>query len=132
MATKIPLPQNLKHCLIQFVKNKQNQRVGVLVAIPDPGAHLYRIGYSKCNMWAERFNRERALEIAFGRAQANCDLTKMPKSWLRNGLYHQFMDRCDRYYKEDKIAGRNEAVLRSDADMRTNDFIESLPQSMFH
>lgn len=101
MASKIPLPENLKHCLIQFIKNKQNQRIGVLVAIPDPNAHWYRVGWSACHKYLDTFDREKALAIAFGRAQANSDMSTIPKSLWLSETYHTFMDRCDAYYKED-------------------------------
>lgn len=99
MASKIPLPLNLTHCLVQYIKNKKNQRIGVLVAIPDPINHWYRVGWSKCNMWAEPFSKDKALEIAFGRAQANSDFSNMPKSMWNN--YYTFVDRCNAYYKID-------------------------------
>jgi len=103
MASKIPLPENLKHCLIQYIKNKQNQRIGVMVAIPDPESHWYSVGWSKCNHWADSFNKEKALDIAFGRAQAHSDMSAMPKSLWGSDLYHKFIDRCDAYFKVDLV-----------------------------
>ena len=97
MANKIPLPENLKHCLIQYIKNKDHQRVGVLVAIPGPNNIGYSLGWSRAHSYMDKFNREHGLDIAFGRAQAMSDLKEMPNSMITE--YNKFRDRVDRYYK---------------------------------
>lgn len=99
MASKIPLPENKNHILVQFIRNKKNQRIGVLVGIPDPENRFYRIGWSQARSHVEKFDKEQGMKIALGRAQANSDMSEMPKSLHLSPLYHQFMDRCDAYFK---------------------------------
>ena len=51
-----------------YIYNKKNQRVGVVVAKVDDNP-LVGIGWSKCNTsLGDRFDRERGLKIALGRA----------------------------------------------------------------
>ena len=50
--------------LVKYVRNKKNQRVGVVVAVS-----ATQIGWSTCNFkMGDRFDKKRGREIAIGRA----------------------------------------------------------------
>ena len=48
--------------LIQYIRNKNNQPIGVVVAVDK-----YKVGYSLCKK-GDRFDKQRGFEIAVGRA----------------------------------------------------------------
>lgn len=54
--------------LIEYVKNKQNKRVGVVVALNSKDIGQPNIGWSRCN-WRDKFDKKKALSIAIGRAE---------------------------------------------------------------
>jgi len=91
----------------QFVTNKSNQRIGVLVAISDP-REKFKVGWSKCKTTdqamnynaIDKFDRERGIGIAVGRAERmNMEtfVKEVPASMVEDAA--RFVDRCERYFK---------------------------------
>lgn len=76
--------------IFQYVRNRQNQRVGIVVACSKE-----QVGWSACKK-GDRFNKERGMEIAIGRASVGSEV-KPP-------LYVSFTleimkERAERYFK---------------------------------
>jgi hypothetical protein len=79
---------------------------GVLVAarFPEDDGPVI-VGYSLCNLKLDRFDAERGIHIAFGRALCGSvsDIGKIPQSVQKE--YELFLRRADRYFKNEKIKG---------------------------
>jgi hypothetical protein len=84
------LPQ---YSIVQYVRNKNHEPRGVLVAIKSPDG--YNIGYSLCSKY-DRFEKKMALKIALGRAIVG-DSSTVP--YVISKALPQFLMRCQRYYK---------------------------------
>lgn len=87
-----------KHTVIQYVRDKNGNPRGVLVAVKTSKG--FSCGYSLCNK-KDRFSKNMALKIAIGRAE----LVMAPHE-IRNMVPHEirkmvptFTERCKRYYK---------------------------------
>lgn len=92
---------SLKHTVIQYVRNRKGIPVGVIVAMKSDGG--FGIGYSLCNR-KDRFKKETALKIAFGRAESNgasLMLHELPRGIAR--VLPEFMERCKKYYRTENI-----------------------------
>ena len=75
--------------LITYIKNKKNERIGAVVAID-----AEKIGWSLCCK-KDRFDRDMALSIAFGRAHgSNAELPREIKP-----VFNQMRERSRRYFK---------------------------------
>jgi hypothetical protein len=92
-----------KNSVIKYIRKfKSKTPYGVLVATKNQEGG-YNLGYSLCNK-KDRFNKEMALKIAFGRTE-NEDLQKalrnkgtcVPHNVIKN--IDSFIERCNRYYK---------------------------------
>jgi hypothetical protein len=85
------------HAVIQYVRNKKGRPTGVIVAIKsDQG---FNVGYSLCNK-KDRFDREMALKIAFGRAELHNQIpAEVPREICR--IIPDFIARCKKYYRTD-------------------------------
>lgn len=82
--------------LIQYIKDSKQKRIGVMYAYKDD--KNIKIGWSKCNK-LDRFNRERGLEIAIGRAVEGSEVAQ-PRA-VRKQL-QEFTDRAHRYFNNPK------------------------------
>lgn len=82
-----------KYTVIQYIRDKNNNPRGVLVAVKHENG--FRIGYSLCNK-KDRFNKNMALKIALGRANAMSD---GPIPHPVDRMLEEFTNRCKRYYK---------------------------------
>ena len=76
---------------MQYVYNKKNQRVGVVVAVGKD-----RIGWSRCNLGKERFDRVRGIDIACGRAVVG---SAVPVPHDIRGTMAFMAERANRYFK---------------------------------
>lgn len=83
--------------LIQYIRDKKNRKVGILLAYKDADGELM-IGWSKCNMKRDRFNRDLAITKAFDRREPNSIHfpDNLPQS-LRE-TYESFCNRCVRFF----------------------------------
>ncbi len=70
--------------IIQYVRNKQREKIGVIVAIPIFGKDSFSIGWSKCNMKLDQFDwrqgqrkRRWGVELALTRAQEATPIVKI-------------------------------------------------------
>ena len=78
--------------LVKYVKKGiHNKKVGVVVA-----TGKYNIGYSLCNK-LDKFNKERALEIATGRAKVHDFQGEVPDSI--KDTFFEMQDRASHYFK---------------------------------
>lgn len=90
----------------QYVKDKNNQKVGLVLATLDPEKQdEVKIGFSKCNTKHDKFDRNRAIEIARIRAKKYSDriYEKYNVPFLVEDVMPEFVERCRRYYKEKKL-----------------------------
>lgn len=91
------LPQ---HTLIQYLRKPNGLPYGVLVAVRRDDGEV-SVDFSLCNTKKDRFTKERALEIAIGRAMSSknddtCDRI-LPHSLYREMA--KFNKRVSKYYK---------------------------------
>lgn len=82
-----------KNSIVKYIR-KNKTPIGVMVAIKTIDG--FRFGYSLCNR-KDKFNKEMALKIAFGRAESHENYESIPHIIAKN--YDEFIDRCNRYYK---------------------------------
>jgi hypothetical protein len=82
--------------LIHYVREKNGTPRGVLVAVKTELS--YWVGWSYCRK-TDRFTKERAIDIAIGRAMAGTALLtdQMPQQLSRD--FPVFIERCKKYYK---------------------------------
>jgi len=81
----------------EFVKNKNGEKIGVLVATSIDDFEV-GIGWSKVHTQLDKFNKERGEEIAIGRAIKAKDLIYIPLSFDKK--MDDFIERCRKYYKD--------------------------------
>lgn len=88
--------------LIQYIRNKKNQRIGIVVAVDK-----YKVGYSLCKtknnkypFIADKFDKQRGLEIAVGRANNVRDrwVDNMP-THIYSTVFVKMIARAERYFK---------------------------------
>jgi hypothetical protein len=97
-----------KHTVIQYIRDKSGKPRGALVAIKAEGG--FGVGYSLCNK-QDKFSKDMALKIAFGRALVGAEIqtrivSRFSDSSVGNCIPHlinkvlgKFTDRCKKYYK---------------------------------
>lgn len=89
-----------KHTLVQYVRRSNGTPYGVIVAVRRPDGEV-SVDFSLCNTKKDRFTKERALEIAIGRAMNSkkdegCE-RRLPHSLYRH--MQNFNKRVAKYYK---------------------------------
>jgi hypothetical protein len=87
--------------MVQYIRNKKRQRVGVMVAVEDKIENRIMIGFSKCNMPLDCFDKYQGRNIAIGRAitwDAVHRNYKIPHSIIEP--LKGFIARCKLYYKD--------------------------------
>lgn len=87
-----------------YLRNRKNQLVGMLVAYKDEDGHL-RIGWSKCKVKMDKFDKEIGFYIALRRAEKR-EPYKRNTHYCVKGLPHcvtqvmpKFVERVNKYYK---------------------------------
>lgn len=88
--------------LVQFVRDRDGQPRGMVIAtVIDDKIHL---GWSYTNTKAgDRFNKEKAYRIAFGRAENRWGMhVTMPHNVKK--VYDKMTDRAVRYFKNGVVA----------------------------
>ena len=83
--------------LIQYIRDKKNRKIGVLLGYKDADGELM-IGWSKCNVKRDHFNRDLAITKAFSRRVQ--DVYPFPED-LPQSLRKQYMlfcQRCVRFF----------------------------------
>jgi hypothetical protein len=90
--------------LLQFVRDKKNQRVGMVVAVPDEYGKV-GVGWSKCKTSMDKFSEEQGKMIALQRASharsGGKFKRKMPQCVQK--VYDSMTDRATRYYKDKEV-----------------------------
>jgi hypothetical protein len=110
-----------------YIRNKNGQVCGVFVATSNEVNAT--IGYSLCNA-SDAYNRTKALEIAFNRANAvlsgRKDGYNVPYSLKAS--YKRFYERCERYYNADGKGdkGPRKVVIDCDAVANTNALLAAI------
>lgn len=84
----------IKQKIYRMVRGQKNP-VGIIVSVPDHENKVVHVGFSLC-MNADTFNKELALEIAYGRADTRVQLLVPPS--IEKDM-DKFVDRIARYYK---------------------------------
>lgn len=83
--------------LVQYVRGRKNQKVGVVVAIkPDVTKDEVCVGWSLCNA-KDEFDAVRGLEIAIGRAENGGGTSFIPHSVVDEFL--GMANRAEKYFK---------------------------------
>ena len=84
--------------LIEYLKNRKGNRIGVVVA--RIGGYEKKtqvgIGWSLCHSKLDKYDEEKGLNIARGRAKTGTE-DKIPQSMVRP--YMKMMDRSNRYFR---------------------------------
>lgn len=100
---------NTNTTICQYVKNKKGNLIGCVAGVNG------KVGWSKCNVKAgDVFNKERALQIAVGRATVNPvklnDFNHLLHSNIPHDMhsviYHFLNDRCPRYFKQNLTSNK--------------------------
>lgn len=86
-----------RYTLVHYVRGVGGVPHGVLVAVRRPDG-VVAVDYSLCNMKLDRFTKQRALEIAIGRAMGDRGVDRVLPRSLR-GSIDSFNDRVMRYYR---------------------------------
>lgn len=91
----------IRNSLIKYLRKNDGRPYGVLVAVKRTDGEI-SIDYSLCNLKKDCFTKQRALEIAFGRAMNSkkdegCDRT-LPHSLVKE--MDLFNKRAERYYRK--------------------------------
>ena len=77
--------------LVQYIKNKRGQKIGTVVALSK-----YAIGWSKCNIKLDKFDKNIGIDIAKVRAKES---NILPPKVLIPTLNHM-KNRAERYFKQ--------------------------------
>lgn len=90
----------IRNSLIKYLRKKDGRPYGVIVAVRRQDGEI-SVDYSLCNLKKDRFTKQRALEIAFGRAMNSkkdeyCDRT-LPHSLVKE--IDLFNKRAEKYYR---------------------------------
>jgi hypothetical protein len=84
--------------LIQYVRNKKNQRVGVVVAVKNSNPeNPFTLGWSMCRVKLDKFNKSRGIFIARERASKTGTLKQMPR--LVKPVFDKMIERGYKYFK---------------------------------
>jgi hypothetical protein len=93
----------MKPYIHEFILNRQRQRVGVVLAAPTPSGEV-AVGWSLCKTNAgEKFNEERGIHIAYGRAVNYGGVDPIPTSVLKTASF--MATRAKRYFKDKSVFG---------------------------
>ena len=82
-------------CLIEYQRNSKNQKVGVVIAFGEGSG--FRIGYSKCNVTLEKFDKQIGLAKAIQNAYTTWHENEPPNSMRR--LIKKMLARSNLYFK---------------------------------
>lgn len=105
-------PKNFnQNVLIEYKRNKQNQPVGVMVAI---GRHA--LGWSLCSP-NDKFDKHLGLHIALHRAAQAAELgpDKISKNYLSK-IPHSMLDLYDKMYHRARLYFKNTSILPDDSN----------------
>jgi len=85
--------------ITKYITKKNGKKVGMLIATAFR-EDSFGVGYSLCNTKLDKFDKQRAVQIAFGRAykNANGDALEIPQS-IRDE-YALFYCRATKYFKD--------------------------------
>lgn len=79
----------------QYIRNKRGVPKGVLLAMVIPGSNTVRIGWSMCHLRKDKFDKQRAVDLAIGRMKRD---SVVPQSIKRTIV--DFYDRWTKFFKD--------------------------------
>lgn len=88
--------------IIEYIRDKKNNPVGVLVAVVDPSdpRHRFLVGYSLCNTAAgDVFDKKEGIGLALQRAIERASLTQGEVPHTVDKLLDAFLERAYTYFK---------------------------------
>ena len=85
-------------CLVKYIKDKRNQKIGVLFAYNTPDK--VQITWSKCHKPLDKFDKIHGIAYAIERANRQT-IDKLPRSMVEPFLF--FTLRASRYYKDKPV-----------------------------
>lgn len=98
------------HSLVEYIRDNNNQRIGMLMAVMENGTNLIRIGWSLTREGSDdKFSVDRAYVITLGRVElAEVHKVTIPFSIAEsvNGkapILENFVLRCMKYYKSNNV-----------------------------
>lgn len=80
--------------------DKGGHKVGILVAVPAEHSNKVYVGWSKCNMGVDKFDRGEGLKVAIERA-TSLETDPIAQSMVKK--MRHFIDRVRRCYKDREI-----------------------------
>jgi hypothetical protein len=85
---------------------EDKKKIGMLIAIGHYSSteaktpEYFTIGWAKCHA-IEKFDRERAFDIAIGRAMTGADIAESPKSYKKKIV--EFHERAEKYFYKNAV-----------------------------
>lgn len=84
--------------LLYYVRDRKNRKIGLVLAYKDPHVGCIKIGWSKCNIKLDNFNKIYGLWKAIKRAKPIGVFTyNVPHSLGQ--VYNRMLDRAVKYFK---------------------------------
>lgn len=89
--------------ITEYVKDKKGNKIGFMIGFRSEEGPL--IGYSKYNASreVERFNKDKAMKIAIGRAFSPKYIHSIEVPFSMVSPLHKFAKRCEKYFKSSPI-----------------------------
>lgn len=87
-----------KHTLVSYVRDKNRNPRGMLIAIKKGKKGNFHIGYSMCRK-EDTFDKNMGFKIALGRAETNNYDTFINSPHAIRKMLTGFVQRCEKYYK---------------------------------
>lgn len=98
--------------LIEYVRNRKGQLVGVVVAQKiKPDSPFYGIGWSKCHVGMDTFNKDMGLTIARVRSQEIAWEPNIPSDI--KVVYDRMKNRAQKYFKNARNIQDSAMLFRS-------------------
>jgi hypothetical protein len=87
--------------LVKYLRKKNGTPYGVLVAVKRPDGEVC-VDFSLCNIKKDRFTKQRALEIAYGRALNSKQSNRTIPSSISKDI-DLFNKRVEKYYRKNIV-----------------------------
>ena len=122
----IPDTLDYDQSIIQYVRDENNQRIGLLMSAIDRDTNQVRIGWSLTRNGSDDvFSKDRAYTIAIGRIElAHIHKVTIPFALVETQVLENFVLRCMKYYKSNNVEvfGRVRKDLDTMGQLRYEEF----------
>ena len=95
--------------IVKYVKDRKGHRIGVMIGAINSNGDIF-VGWSHVHRRLDKFNPQKALEIARGRMDGWNEDTQVPHVIKKQ--YPHFSARCLRYFKGNNLADQKTAIAR--------------------